>query len=87
MYSFQIEHLKGIIEPIAQNKRWYYHALGVDNVAGHNVHTGYTGGLVVVTLIILLTIYSLRRLWVVWAEILNFDGVGLDTYFGPSMIN
>ena len=30
----------------------------------------------VVVLIILLTLYSLRRLWVVWAEILNFDGVG-----------
>ena len=29
-----------------------------------------------VVLIILLTLYSLRRLWVVWAEILNFDGVG-----------
>ena len=31
----------------------------------------------VVVLIILLTLYSLRRLWVVWAEILNFDGVGV----------
>ena len=30
----------------------------------------------VVFLIILLTLYSLRRLWIVWAEILNFDGVG-----------
>ena len=30
-----------------------------------------------VVLIILLTVYSLRRLWVVWAEILNFDGVSI----------
>ena len=37
--------------------------------------TGNTGGFVVVFLIILLTLYSLRRLWIVWAEILNFDGV------------
>ena len=37
------------------------------------------GGLVVVALILLLTVYSLRRLWVVWAEILNFDGVSGDT--------
>ena len=34
-------------------------------------------GLIVVVLIILLTVYSLRRLWVVWAEILNFDGVSI----------
>ena len=33
----------------------------------------------VVVLILLLTVYSLRRLWVVWAEILNFDGVSGDT--------
>ena len=39
----------------------------------------YPGGLVVVALILLLTVYSLRRLWVVWAEILNFDGVSGDT--------
>ena len=32
-----------------------------------------------VVLIILLTVYSLRRLWVVWAEILNFDGVSIST--------
>ena len=32
-----------------------------------------------VVLILLLTVYSLRRLWVVWAEILNFDGVSGDT--------
>ena len=36
-------------------------------------------GLIVVVLIILLTVYSLRRLWVVWAEILNFDGVSILT--------
>ena len=36
-------------------------------------------GLIVVVLIILLTVYSLRRLWVVWAEILNFDGVSIST--------
>lgn len=28
-----------------------------------------------VILVIILTLYSLRRLWKVWAEILNFDGV------------
>ena len=39
----------------------------------------HPGGLVVVVLILLLTVYSLRRLWVVWAEILNFDGVSGDT--------
>ena len=56
-----------------KDKRWYYHS-SKDPVSTEE--TGSTGGLVVVVLIILLTLYSLRRLWVVWAEILNFDGVG-----------
>merc|ERR1711953_677601 len=55
-----------------KDKRWYYHSSSQDTTSTHD--TGTTGGLVVVVLIILLTLYSLRRLWVVWAEILNFDG-------------
>ena len=67
-----------------KDKRWYYHS-SEDGVTTED--TGYTGGLVVVFLIILLTLYSLRRLWVVWAEILNFDGLSGNVNISSSTID
>merc|ERR1719376_1888510 len=37
-------------------------------------HTGHTGGVEVGILIVLLSLYSLHRIWGVWAYTLNFDG-------------
>eukprot|EP00090_Calanus_glacialis_P023040 TRINITY_DN35459_c0_g1_i1.p1 TRINITY_DN35459_c0_g1~~TRINITY_DN35459_c0_g1_i1.p1 ORF type:complete len:353 (-),score=60.72 TRINITY_DN35459_c0_g1_i1:56-1114(-) len=54
-----------------KTKRWYYHtAPKVES----SVETGYTGGIIVGFLVVLLWLYSFYRLWMVWAYTLNFDG-------------
>ena len=48
---------------------WYYHDLPSTTTQG------YTGSVVVAVLIILLWLYSVYKLWLVWINKLNFDGV------------
>ena len=48
---------------------WYYHDLPTNSTYG------YTGSGVVAMLIIMLWFYSCHKLWLVWINKLNFDGV------------
>ena len=54
-----------------KTRKWYYHS----SPQSSTVHNGYTGGLLVGLMVILLWLYSFYRLWMVWAYTLNFDGV------------
>ena len=53
-------------------KKWYYHTAPEME---YTIHTGYTGGIIVGLMVVLLWLYSFYRLWMVWAYTLNFDGV------------
>ena len=55
-----------------KTKKWYYHTAPE---VEYSIHTGYTGGIIVGLLVVLLWLYSFYRLWMVWAYTLNFDGV------------
>ena len=55
---------------------WYHH--GYDPPVSSE---GSTGSVVVALLIILLWLYSVYRLWLVWVNKLNFDGVTNITLF------
>ena len=59
-----------------KTRKWYYHS----SPQSSTVHNGYTGGLLVGLMVILLWLYSFYRLWMVWAYTLNFDGVGSNSY-------
>ena len=66
-----------------RERQWYYHDLPQTNI----VHNGYTGGSIIVILIVLLWLYSLHRLWVVWVNTLNFDGVtSIPVYRGWDLL-